>query len=189
MLHARSQGDERWAFLRCLSVFLIPALLLVVGGCDGIGSDANNEPNFTTEVSTQTLTSGEVNVNQIDEGQYADLVEGTQTVLRNVEEFNTFWAKVHTDEESVPNQPNVNFENQVVVAIVMGGRPTGGYNVGIDQVMASEDGEQMRVEYTETAPGDECNVTQAQTSPYVLVMVEAQDENFEFERTEETRNC
>lgn len=169
--------------------FLIPVLLLVVGGCDGLGSDANDEPNFTTEVSTETLKSGAVNVDQIEKGQYGDIMEGTQTVLRNSDEFNAFWTKVHADQESVPNHPNVDFENEVVVAIVLGGRPTGGYDVGIDQVMASEDGEEMRVEYAETVPGDDCPVTQAQTSPYVLATVEAQDESFTFERTEETRSC
>ena len=59
----------------------------------------------------------------------------------------------------------------------------------VNQVMAGEDREEMRAEYTETTPGDDCRVIQAQTSPYVLATVKAQDEHFTFERAEERRSC
>ena len=59
----------------------------------------------------------------------------------------------------------------------------------INQVMAGEDREEMRAEYTETAPGDDCRVIQAQTSLYDLTTVKAQDKHFTFERAEERRSC
>lgn len=175
-------------------VFLVTVLLLAVGGCDGIGSEAGDEPNFTTEVMTETFKTGAVNVEQIDQGQYGDIVEGTETVLRNEQEYSTFWMMMHADRDSVPDWPAVDFENQVVVAVVMGERPTGGYSVDVEEVMASEDGNQVRVEYTETVPGDNCGVTHAITSPYVLAAVGTQDqpiqdEDFTFSGFEESRSC
>lgn len=189
MLDVESQGSSLWTFVLRPAVFLATLLLIVVGGCNGIVNDTDDELSFTTEVSTEALTTGAVNVDQIDKGQYGDITEGTRTVLRDEEAYASFWKRLHADRGSVPEPPSVDFEKRVVVAVVLGQRSNGGYGVRIDAVMASEKGGQMQVQFTETVPGGECPVTQALTSPYVLATVEAQDENFTFERTEETRSC
>jgi len=169
------------------------ALFLIVG-CDSVGTDPGDETGFDVEVETQTVKADAVNIEQIDRGQYGNIVDGTQTVLRNEGEFSSFWTDLHADRSTTPELPAIDFENQVVVAVVLGERPTGGYEVEIDQVMANEDGA-MRVEYTETVPGETCGVTQALTSPYILVTVNVEeqsvdpDEGVTFASSEETRSC
>jgi hypothetical protein len=172
---------------------LVTALLLTVG-CDGLGTDPGSEAGFNTEVETQTVKADAVNIEQIDRGQYGNIVDGTQTVLRDQGEFASFWSDLHADQSTTPDLPAVDFESQVVVAVVLGERPNGGYEVEVDQVMANED-EAMRVEYTETVPGETCGVTQVLTSPYVLVTVDVEeqsvdpDEGVTFSSSEETRSC
>ncbi|PSQ82850.1 MAG: hypothetical protein BRD30_13575 [Bacteroidetes bacterium QH_2_63_10] len=113
-----------------------------------------------------------------------------RTPLRiGVDAYASFWKRLHADQSSVPDRPEVDFEDTVVVAIVLGQRPTGGHSVEIDEVRATDDGGEMRVTFTETVPGDGCLVTQALTSPYVLATVEAQDEEFTFESSTKTRSC
>ena len=187
MLNVGSQRDGQWSFARPSFVLLAVLLPMVVGGCNGI--DTNGGPSFTTEVATETLNAGIVNVDQIDRGQYGDIVEGTQTVLRDEETYASFWERLHADRNSVPDRPEVDFEEKVVVAIVVGRRSTGGYGVEIDEVLASDGGGRIQVQFAETVPGNNCVVTQALTSPYVLATVEAQDEDFTFEGAEETRSC
>jgi hypothetical protein len=177
-----------WMFARPLLASVV-ALLLALTGCNGIGNGPEDGPGVTTEVATETLNAGAVNVDQIDEGQYSDLVEGTQEILRDDDAYASFWKRLHADQDSLPERPAVDFEKRVVVAIVLGKRPTGGYGVEIDEVLAEEGGGERRVKFTEAVPGDECFVTQAQTSPYVLATVEAQDEPFTFEGSQETRPC
>ena len=172
---------------------MMAALLLMVG-CDSMGTDPGDETGFNTEVETQTIKSSSVNTGEIDRGQYGNIVDGTQTVLRDEGEFASFWADLHVDQSTTPELPAIDFESQVVVAVVLGERPTGGYDVGVDAVTANEDGA-MRVEYTETVPGDACGVTQALTSPYILVSVDVEeqsvdpDEGVTFSSSEETRSC
>lgn len=168
---------------------LLTALLLVVGGCNGVANGTDDGPNFTTEVATETLNTGAVNVDQIDQGQYGEIVEGTQVILRDEEAYAAFWKRLHADRGSVPDRPDVDFGEKVVVAIVLGQRPTSGYSVEVDAVLASADGGAVQVTFTETVPGDGCVVTQALTSPYVLATVEAQDEEFTFESSTKTRSC
>jgi hypothetical protein len=163
--------------------------LLALAGCIGVGNGPEDGPAAAPEVATDTLNSGTASVDQIAEGQYSDLVEGTQEILRDDDAYASFWERLHANQESPPERPAVDFEERVVVAIALGKRPTGGYGVKIDEVLAEEGGGEMKVKFTETVPGDECFVTQAQTSPYVLATVEAQDEPFTFEGSEETRPC
>jgi len=177
-----------WLRPRHLPILLATLLLIVVGGCSGTVNGTDDGANFT-EVATETLSTGAVNVDQIDQGRYGDIVEGTQTVLRDEDAYASFWKRLHADQSSVPDRPEVDFEDTVVVAIVLGQRPTGGHSVEIDEVRATDDGGEMRVTFTETVPGDGCLVTQALTSPYVLATVEAQDEEFTFESSTKTHSC
>lgn len=170
--------------------------LLLIGGCDSLGTDPDDGSRFDTAVAPQTLASGAVNTNtnEIESGQYGNIVDGTQAVYRSEGEFASFWADLHANQSTTPDVPSVDFESQIVVAIVLGERETGGYSVDIDQVMADEEEGEMRVEFTETVPEEECAVTQAFTSPYVVATVDLQDvpvdpdDDVSFS-SEETRSC
>lgn len=170
-------------------VFTALCLLVVPGGCDGITGATDEKPDFSVEMATETLDTGAVNVDKIEGGQYGDIVEGTQDVLRDEDAYASFWERVHADRTPVPDRPEVDFDNKIVVAVVLGQRPTGGYGVGIDEVLTTENGGQIQVRFTEAVPGDECGTIQVLTSPYVLAAVEAQDEEVEFSGSEETRSC
>jgi len=104
MLDFGSQRHKQWIFARRTFVLLTTLLLIVGGGCSGIGNDTDDAL-FTTEVATETLNTGAVSVDQIDQGQYGDIVEGTQTVLRDEEAYASFWERLHADRSSVPERP------------------------------------------------------------------------------------
>lgn len=183
------QGRGRTTLERLSVAFTALSLLVVAGGCDGIMGAADDGPDFSVEMTTETLDTGTVNVGALGGGQYGDIVEGTQEVLRDEEAYASFWERLHTDRTPVPDRPEVDFESKIVVAVVLGQRPTGGYSVGIDEVLTTESGGQIQVRVTETVPGDGCGVTQALTSPYVFVAIEAQNEKVEFSGSKETRSC
>jgi hypothetical protein len=182
------QGCGRTTLGRFSVVFTALSLLVVVGGCDGIIGATDGESDFSIEVVNQTLDTGAVNVDEIDGGQYGDIVEGTQEVLRDEDAYASFWNQLHTSRTPVPDRPEVDFENAVVVAVVLGQRPTGGYGVGIDEVLTTESGGQIQVRFTEVVPGDEGGTIQVLTSPYVLAAIEAQDEEVQFSGSKETRS-
>jgi len=156
-------------------------MFLLMGGCNSMGSDPTDETGFNTKVETQTVATGAVDTEEIDTGTYGKIVEGTEVVLRSEDELAAFWAELHGGSTSAggdtsPDPPQIDFETQVVVGVVLGERSSGGYSVDVDQVVANGSEGTMRVEVTETVPGDACAVTQALTSPYVLATVDLQDE-------------
>lgn len=164
-------------------------LLVVFGGCDSITGATDGEPDFSVELATETLDTGAVGIEEIDQGQYGDIKEGTQEVLRDEDAYASFWKQLHANQASVPDRPEVNFDTQIVVAVVLGQRPTGGYGVGIDEALSTESGEQIQVRFTEAVPGDECGTIQVLTSPYVLATVETQGGDVTFSGSKETRSC
>ncbi|MFB6098615.1 MAG: protease complex subunit PrcB family protein [Salinibacter sp.] len=165
-------------------------LVLATGGCDTVSLLGGEDPSeFPLELEYEAITNGAVNVEQIDRGSYGDIVEGTQTVLRDEEAYAAFWERLHADRSSVPERPEINFENKVVVGLVLGERPSGGYSIKINDIRSSENSQKIQVQYTEVVPGDGCAVTMALTSPYVLLAVETQAEEVIFSRSEETRSC
>jgi len=191
MLSLQNAQARFESYSKMLAACLAPLLLIVVGGCDAFSvlDDGNSAPEFSTKVAHETLGAGAVNVEQIDRGQYGDVVEGIQTVLRDEDEYAAFWERLHADQKSVPERPSVDFDKQVVVAIVLGQRSSGGYGVKIDEVLANPSGKKLQVRYTKTTPGEGCAVTTVLTSPYVLATVETQGGDFRFSGSETTHTC
>lgn len=191
MLSPQNAQARFGSYLKMLAAGLVPLLLIVVGGCDTLSflDGENSASEFSTKVAHETLGAGAVNVEQIDRGQYGDIVEGTRTVLRDEDEYAAFWKRLHADQKSVPARPSVDFNKQVVIAIVLGQRPSGGYSVKIDEVLANTKGKKLQVRYTETTPGEGCAVTTVLTSPYILATVETQEGDFTFSGSETTRTC
>lgn len=189
MLHLGSQDRGQTLLAHGPALLAAFGLALVLGGCDGISGATDGPPNFSVELATETLNTGAVTVGEIEQGQYGDIVDGTQEVLRDEDAYASFWEELHADQGSVPDRPAVDFDTQVVVAVVLGQRPTGGYSVEIDEVLATESGGQNQVRFTESVPGDECGTIQVLTSPYVLATVETQGGDVTFSGSKETRSC
>lgn len=184
MFVPRTGLSVRWAFA------LAVLTLVSVSGCDGlVGSSESNAPSFTTPASYETLSSAAPKTEAIAQGQYGDLENGAELVIRNEEELSALWEQLHANRDSIPPQPEVNFDQETVVGVVMDSQPTGGYAVEINEAILTDQGDAMQVQYTEVVPGDNCNVTMAFTSPYVLASVDAPANEATFSASSETRTC
>jgi hypothetical protein len=65
--------------------------------------------------------------------------------------------------------PSVDFTKEIVVAVGLGMRPTGGYSVTV--LKAVQQGTGALVTWEETKPGPKCVVTQALTYPFVIAAI------------------
>ena len=83
--------------------------------------------------------------------------------------------------------PPVDFSSEIVVAVFLGSRPTGGYSVRIADIVREGDG--IRVTAEETQPGPNCVVSQAFTQPFVLVAVTKVPGAVSFDHTTVIQDC
>jgi hypothetical protein len=96
------------------------------------------------------------------------------------------WDRIARTRVPRPDPPEVDFQTEVVVAVFIGERPSGGYSVEIDGLCRrpgdaaragappgeTGGGSPLHLCYTELEPPDDAMVTMALTSPYVLMAVE-----------------
>ena len=170
---------------------VVVGLLLLVGGCESVGvwgSDDGDGPPPNERVPVDTLGTGNVPADVLDQGSYADIEDETKEVLQSEEAYAAFWKHMHANRTPTPDRPSVDFDQEVVVAIVLGRRPTGGYGVHIDTVRALPNSDLVQVAFTEGKPGENCTVPTVETSPYILATVEA-DHDFVFKKLTVTGSC
>src|SRR3954466_2978703 len=82
----------------------------------------------------------------IDSGITSNMDGGRQATARSVEDWSKLWT-LHAGERT---RPAVDFTKEIVVAVFMGTRPTGGFSVQI--VRVRQEGPALVVSYTETRP-------------------------------------
>lgn len=107
--------------------------------------------------------------------QRAMQVEPLRMVIRSEDEWRQLAAKAFAvkpaPNAAAPRDPaaGVNWAKEMVVAIFMGRKPTGGYAVAIQEVK-EVDGK-LTIRYLERAPGKGDITIQVLTAPYALVVV------------------
>jgi hypothetical protein len=103
------------------------------------------------------------------------ITEPREVVIRSSAEWNALW-KEHGSTQPVPA---VNFSKELVAAVFLGIRPTGGFSVEV--VGARIEGDVLIVEYVEQRPGRGSIVTQVLTSPFHIVKLPAHKGSVRFQ--------
>lgn len=158
-----------------LSVLLAVTFLMAGSGCSSPASDEEGPSGPDAPVQTiayESLAQSAVELETIDQGTRAQFAEGTQRVIRDQETIETFWRQLHANADAAASPPAIDFSTEMVLAVVLGERPTGGYSVDIASVTRNTNPTVVRAFVTEVQPGSDCVVTQAITVPYHLVKVD-----------------
>ncbi len=130
----------------------------------------------------------------------ADSVAVTHTVLHkadyNIDDSETFKRFVVLDDEtryraelsrySVEVPKSVDFSTQRVILVTMGTQPSGGFAIGVESVVESDDIATVTVLLRNPGPG--CIHTEALSNPYEFALVETTQE-IAFEEVSTTVQC
>lgn len=110
---------------------------------------------LSSAVTFGTLASGDNAAQDTPSAQLAN----TQAALQNL------WQRAYDRQSPQPPAPTLGQGS--ALGIFLGSRPTGGYGLRVDRVQAR--GEQLEVHVTVQAPGPRSIVTQAISSPWIIV--------------------
>lgn len=102
-------------------------------------------------------------------GQGAAPLRDRFEVLTDEDELRTFWNAVQADAFAPAPLPELRFDRETVLAIRLAERPTGGYAIDVAGVELDDD--ELFVDVVLREPAADAVVTQAVTSPWVLVRV------------------
>lgn len=120
-------------------------------------------------------------------GSYSSIEDKRHVVLRNDAEYQKLWGEFYKDLDQMPRIPVVDFKKNTVLAVFMGTKSTGGFDIKIDQVTST--GNKIQVDVIEISPGVNCMTTDATTRPYDFVKIPKTDMTVEFRTTIVTKDC
>ncbi|WP_162937356.1 protease complex subunit PrcB family protein [Indioceanicola profundi] len=167
-----------------LGAVLSGCLVLVpLAGCGGAGAWLAGEPTQTAGARPAGSVPGLVGRGTWT-GQISLATRPTFLVARTPEEWQALWDLVG---QPVPGQLP---DDLMALAIFIGTRTTGGYEVHITNVrMERRTGQRDRllVEYRERNPDRDERTAQTLTSPYTIVLVDRTDATARYARVEERR--
>jgi hypothetical protein len=108
----------------------------------------------------EVLASGS-NSGGVDEESYF--------LAANRTEFLELWSRGHADALMPPDVPDVNFDLEVVIGVLLGERPTSGYGLSVEGIEI--EGDDLFIDVAKTTPTETSMVAQVVTSPWVIIRV------------------
>lgn len=113
-------------------------------------------------------------------GGYGGIEEPVNMVIKDNEKWDSLWNKVYETRTPKPELPEVDFEEEMILAVFMGYCPTGGYSISIENIIEKE--ERLIVEKKVVTPGPDDMVTNAITHPFHIVKTKITDKEIVFRR-------
>lgn len=108
---------------------------------------------------------GQSAIRTLDHGAHSNVDDPLTASARTDAEWSALWKRHNFDKPA----PAVDFSKEMVVAVFMGSRPTGGFS--LDITSAAESGGRFVVSYRERAPKPDALTAQVLTAPYHIAAV------------------
>ena len=165
---------------------VVAVLALLTSACSGGGDDGGDEVSAGAGGASSGDGKFEDDDNRrlLSEGANGPKTAGEITA-KSADDWRAKWVATGT-EAPPPDVNDVDFTKEIVVALLAGERPTGGWKIG-PNVVVKRQGRFAAIEYTVVGPGKGCTTTQALTSPYVVLAVNA--DAVRFTMKEATEDC
>lgn len=149
----------------CIIAILLGLFLFFYNPKDLTGQQGSDQ---SAQVATASLTATPIAFAVLETGGTAQEAEARKNIAaRDQESFDRLWRMVHGAQELAA--PEIDFSKEYVIGVFAGRKQTGGYAIEITDIQ--DQGDQRAIAVTLTAPGPDCVVTDALTSPYQLVRV------------------
>jgi hypothetical protein len=157
------EGDIFW-FICCLLVF--------VTGLPTLSTATRLTTKFETaqvSIGSSSQPKSQVSFQTISKGNRSGVRDFQQRIVRNQNEWEGLWRQ-HTATEANPSTPPaVDFNKEIVIAVFLGEKPTGGHTVELIQI--DRNNGELEILFKEAAPPPGGIATQALTQPFHMVRV------------------
>jgi protease stability complex PrcB-like protein len=122
--------------------------------------------------------AGTVPFSTLAKGPVSGVDQPTQIVVRSQNDWAALWSRHVRTQTPPPPPPSVDFSRDMVVALFMGQRPTGGYAIEVTQIERTDAG--LAVRYRTRRPDPSSMQMQVLTQPYHLITVPRADDPVTF---------
>jgi len=125
----------------------------------------------------------------IERGQQSGVRTSKAAVILDETAWSRFWMEHKKTAPSDATPPAVDFSKEMVIAIFLGGRPTGGFSVSVAEISIPESAGGLSVNYEEIKPGRRCIVPMVITYPYQIVRLARNEGTVVFNHAIRVKDC
>ena len=111
----------------------------------------------------------QVTFQTVEKGIYSGVKGRLQVVIREQSEWQNLWRRHASIKANQTPPPAIDFGDQIVVAVFLGDKPTGGYETAV--ISAERNNGALTVSFSEKEPRPGAITTQAFTQPFHIVRV------------------
>ena len=157
--------NQRWKpFLTILIVLSLATLIPLSEAAEPSGKP---DPAGTGAAEGAIKPATQVSFLNVLKGYRSGIREPLQVVVRSQAEWSALWRKHSSDLYSTP--PTVLFDQEIVVAVFLGEKTTGGYDITI--VRAEQNADELVIHYQEKTPAPGSPVIQVFQQPFHIVRI------------------
>ncbi len=125
---------------------------------------------FDDDQETTTNPETEVDFTTISSGTGGGAKQPSRSVVTGPEDWEELRGSFQHSQE-LPEDPEIDWEEEMIIAVFMGEQRTGGYRIEIDELTQTNGELSVQIKRSEPEPGQP--VTQALTYPYHIIKTEA----------------
>lgn len=118
---------------------------------------------------------------------YSGLADSAALVVRDSATWRDVWRRINAPFLPPPPEPAIDFAHEMVVVAALGRRPSGGYDVVIEDAHADDDSIDVDLRISNPSPG--CPVTSEVTEPVDLARIPITQHTFRFRYRTVTVPC
>ncbi|MBI5065915.1 protease complex subunit PrcB family protein [Candidatus Woesearchaeota archaeon] len=122
-----------------------------------------------------------ISLEEISKGAHSAHNERTHYKISDNVTWNKVWTKTFANCSSIPAVPSVDFSTEMVLAVYMGAKSSGGYNITIEKIVETEERLEILVKEVNRKPG--MMTTMAITKPYHIVKTAKSNKELLFKYT------
>ena len=119
----------------------------------------------------------------VDKGSYSGHVMWKDYVIKNEYDWKDLWDTTTGIYTPKPKVPEINFSNEMIIAVYRGQCATGGYGIEIKKLIENKKSIEVLVEEHFPKPG--YMYTQAFTQPYHIIKTKTTKKKVKFKRVKE----
>ena len=138
----------------------------------------------TKNVSSPTST---INFTEIKSGENSDYTEFTTVEIRSFKELTAVWVRLFSKYDRKPPLPNIDYENNMLIAVILGERNNGGYSIKTKSILETK--RNISITTEEEKPGNTCLTNSVMTYPFQLIEIPKTDKEITFTKTVKVNEC
>jgi hypothetical protein len=96
-------------------------------------------------------------------------------------------SKSELTEFDIEQPDSIDFDRNLLIAVYRGGCPSGGYSIGIHEILKTNKGLTIFVIFSD--PGENCSRSLALTQPYAIYSIEKTDLPISFDTSTIVKDC